>query len=146
MSSNKSIKNRMIAKYGAECWIDKLHLRSETNRRYKSKSQMKRMRQLTYHHIKEKSKGGRATEENGALLSVENHEWFNKQPKEVQDKLNEIFQEYKRRFNQGDTTSLDIAKPITLEYDKFVSLAKQRYNRAKNKRKTQEIIDEELYM
>ena len=79
MSSNTKIKNRMIAKYRAECWIDKLHLRPiESYRKYTSKGQLKRMKQLTFHHIKEKSKGGRATEENGALLSAENHEWFNK--------------------------------------------------------------------
>lgn len=57
---------------------------------------MKRMKQLTYHHILEKRKGGKATVENGAILSVENHEWFNKQPEEVQKELNKKFQEYKK--------------------------------------------------
>ena len=99
MSSNKHIKDRMVAKYGPECWIEKLHLRTDTEpRRYTSKAQMKRMKALTYHHIKERRNGGKSTEENGAILSAENHQWFHKQPPEVQVRLNQIFQEYKRQF------------------------------------------------
>lgn len=145
MSSNTRIKNKMIAKYGDECWIDKLHLRPvESYRTYTSKGQLKRMKQLTFHHIKEKSKGGQATEENGALLSAENHEWFNKQPKEVQDKLNQIFQEYKSNFDKGIsiTSTIEHIKDDTLNYDEFMSLAKSRYNRAKAKRETQKLIEE----
>ena len=39
------------------CFIDKLHLRKDTDRKYTGKAQYKRMKQLTYHHILEKSKG-----------------------------------------------------------------------------------------
>ena len=147
MSSNKSIRDAMEHKYGSECWIDKLHLRPDTDKiTYKSKGQMKRMKQLTYHHIKEKSKGGRATESNGALLSAENHEWFHQQPIEIQKKLNQIFQEYKSNFNKDtDTVSvIEHTKHDTLSYDNFMTLAKNRYNRAKEKRDTQKLIDEIL--
>ena len=64
MSSNKNAKEKLIQLYGAECFIDKLHLRPDHERRYKGKGQYERMKQLTYHHILEKSKGGRATVEN----------------------------------------------------------------------------------
>lgn len=95
--NNKQAKEKLIKLYGAECFIDKLHLRVDDKpRRYKGKAQMKRMKQLTYHHIKEKRNGGKATVENGAILSVENHEWFNKQSEEVQKELNKKFQEYKK--------------------------------------------------
>lgn len=149
--SNRSIKRRMIAKYGEECWIDKLHLRpvKDTPKVYKSKGQLKRAKQLTFHHIKERSKGGRATEENGAILSAENHEWFNKQSPEVQAKLNQIFQDYKKSFAEGSidssgsrvTPSIDIEE---LDYDDFMTLAKSRYNRAKVKREFQKRVEEEL--
>lgn len=95
MSSNKGAKEKLIKLYGPECFIEKLHLRKETERRYTSKGQRKRMKQLTYHHILEKSKGGKATVENGALLSAENHEWFNQQSKEEQRRMNDMFQQYK---------------------------------------------------
>lgn len=94
--SNKRAKERLIQLYGAECFIEKLHLRKDTEpRRYSSKGQYKRMKQLTYHHIKEKQYGGKATIENGALLSEENHIWFNEQSKEAQKQMNELFQQYK---------------------------------------------------
>ena len=84
---NKSAKEEMIRLYGAECFIERLHLRPDSSRVYtgkqleymkKHKEQLKR---LTYHHIKERCKGGKATVENGALLSEENHRWFNQQIK-----------------------------------------------------------------
>ena len=54
MSSNKSAKNRLIELYGAECFIEKLHLRpGGYKEKYKSKGQYK-MKQLTFHHILEK--------------------------------------------------------------------------------------------
>lgn len=54
--SNKRAKQELIRRYGAECFIEKLHLRPETKRRYTGKAQYHRMKQLTYHHILEKSK------------------------------------------------------------------------------------------
>lgn len=122
MSSNKSIKEKMIAKYGAKCFIEILHLREKPVMHYKSRGQMKKMKALTYHHIKEKQSGGKATEENGALLSVENHAWFNKQSKEKQAEMNQAFQEYKREFKLGiaqvTTKGIEKAEVIDLPKEK----------------------------
>ena len=68
MSSNKNAKQKLIDLYGEECFIDKLGLRSDKDRRYTGKAQYKRMKQLTYHHILEKSKGGKATVENRSFI------------------------------------------------------------------------------
>lgn len=124
MSSNKGVKKRLIELYGKECFIEKLHLRpAETYpKRYKSKGQLKRMKQLTYHHIREKRNGGKATVENGALLSAENHEWFNKQPANIQRQLNALFQEYKRQ----------------IDYDRFISTAKARQEYREKRRSDSE--------
>ena len=55
MSGNKHARNELIKKYGAECFIEKLHLRKDAvPRTYTSKGQMKKMKQLTFHHIKMK--------------------------------------------------------------------------------------------
>ena len=94
MSHNKYAKNRLIKKYGAKCFIERLHINTEP-RIYKSSRQYKRMKALTYHHIEEKHNGGDSSLENGALLSVENHEWFNKQDEETKKILNGLFQELK---------------------------------------------------
>ena len=146
MSSNKHIKDRMITKYGPECWIEKLCLRQDTEpRKYTSKAQYKRMKMLTYHHIKEKRNGGKSTEENGALLSAENHQWFHKQPPEVQARLNQIFQEYKKQFNLlngNDEQAIEKSKPDELSFEEFITKARNHYNRAKKKRENKKIIDE----
>lgn len=99
MSSNKSAKQALIRRYGNQCFIERLHLRDTKGLKYTSCGQLRRMKQLTYHHILEKSKGGRATIENGALLSEENHEWFHRQPKEAQRVMNNMFQELKRQID-----------------------------------------------
>ena len=95
MSSNKKAKKELMRLYGKECFIEKLHLRPDTERHYTGKAQYHRMQQLTYHHIREKVKGGKSTVENGALLSAENHIWFNQQSKQDQRKMNKAFQDYK---------------------------------------------------
>lgn len=95
---NKEAKDKMIEIFGPECFIEKLKLRKDDKpRKYKGKSQMKIMRSLTYHHIKERCKGGKATPGNGALLSNENHAWFNQQSKSEQARMNNEFQKYKLR-------------------------------------------------
>lgn len=103
-NENKRAREELERLYGAECFIDKLGLRKI----YTGKNQVKRVvgkerkaqqfkkKQLTYHHILEKSKGGKATIENGAILSAENHAWFHQQPKEAQREMNQAFQDYKR--------------------------------------------------
>lgn len=46
-------------------------------------------------------KDGKATEENGAILRNINHQWFNRLPKEKQEEINRMFQEYKKGFKLG---------------------------------------------
>lgn len=143
--SNKEAKQRLIELYGAECFIEKLRLRKDTEpRRYKSKGQRKRMKQLTYHHIQERSNGGQATVENGALLSTENHEWFNRQSKEAQRQMNELFQRYKNsvecsvEFVDNLETSFSIASVIIVPAE-----LEKKYNRAKEKRAWRKQVEEE---
>ena len=107
MSSNKAAKEALIKRYGNVCFIERLKLRDTKGMKYTGCGQYKRMKQLTYHHILEKAKGGKATIENGALLSEENHEWFHRQPKESQRIMNGMFQDLKRRIDY---------KEIPIEY------------------------------
>ena len=144
--SNKRAKERLIQLYGAECFIEKLHLRKDTEpRKYTSKGQRKRMKQLTYHHIKERRYGGKATIENGALLSEENHIWFNEQSKEAQKKMNELFQQYKAsvecrvEFVDELDTRFSIASAIIVPNE----LEEEHYNRAREKRAWKKQVEEE---
>lgn len=129
MSSNTNAKRKTIALYGNKCFIEELGLRSkdEVNsdlKRFKSKKQRAIMDELTYHHIIEKCKGGKATVENGAILRNINHQWFNRLSKEKQKEINNLFQEYKAKIDKEriilTATALstkEISKPIKIELD-----------------------------
>jgi hypothetical protein len=144
MSSNKEVKEELIKYYGAECFIEKLHLRKDdTPRKYTSKGQMEKMKQLTYHHIKMKKDGGKATRENGALLSSENHQWFHQQSSTAQGYMNALFQEYKRQVDECRIIFVDeLDIPYKINVTEFSVDEKEKYNRAKEKKETQELIDE----
>ena len=151
MSDNKRAKEKLIKLYGAECFIEKLKLRKYTEpKKYKGKGQMKRMKQLTYHHIRMKKDGGRATVENGALLSAENHAWFHKQSPQAQAQMNKIFQEYKKQQSQECQVVFvdELETPFEIRVMEFHiderEQKKTKYNRAKDKREVQKRIDEEL--
>ena len=147
---NKQAKKKLIKLYGPECFIEKLKLRKDTEpKRYKSKGQMKRMKQLTYHHIRMKKNGGRATVENGALLSAENHAWFHRQSPQNQNYMNELFQEYKKQYKECQVVFVDeLETPFEVKVMEFHiderEQKKEKYNRAKDKREVQKRIDEEL--
>ena len=150
MSSNKKVKEELIRRYGAECFIEKLKLRKDIGpRRYKGKGQMKKMKQLTYHHIRMRKDGGRATVENGALLSAENHAWFHKQSPQDQAIMNAMFQEYKKQYQECQVVfvdKLDLGfeiKAMEFHIDEREQ-KREKYNRAKEKREFQKRVDEEL--
>ena len=133
--SNKSAKERLIKLYGAECFIDKLHLRKDPQRHYTSVGEYYRMKQLTYHHIKMKKDGGRATVENGALLSTENHEWFHRQPKKEQEEMNRAFQEYKK----CKIVHEDFESPIEVRFREISIDKKGKLERRKDKNEMQKL-------
>ncbi len=142
MKSNKKVKEKLIKLYGNECFIEKLHLRKDTEpRKYKSKGQMKRMKQLTFHHIKERRKGGKATLENGALISAENHSWFHKQPKEKQRMMNDMFQKYKElKVEFVD----DLELPFEIKFTEFKIDERGKYDRAKKKEEDRKLVEDYL--
>ena len=150
MSSNKRAKEELIRIYGAECFIEKLKLRKDVKPiKYKSKGQMKKMKQLTFHHIKMRKDGGKATVENGALLSAENHAWFHQQSSKDQAQMNDMFQEYKKQYQECEVVfvdDLDLGfeiKAMEFHIDEKEQ-KKDKYNRAKEKREFQKRVDEEL--
>lgn len=140
MKNNKKVKEKLIKLYGNECFIEKLHLRKDTEpRKYKSKSQMKRMKQLSYHHIKMRKDKGKTTIENGALLSVENHSWFHKQPEEKQRQMNNMFQKYKElKVEFVD----DLELPFEIKFTELKIDERCKYDRAKKKQEEKKLIDD----
>ena len=101
-----SVKNLLIRLFGKVCFIAKLgwrkiigNKRGQKEDGEKEKKSLKHGEELTYHHIVERSMSYQdnrgETIENGALLSEENHRWFNEQSASDKTRMNKSFQEYK---------------------------------------------------
>lgn len=151
MSSNKNAKQKLIERYGGIDFLDELKIKIPKCKKYTSKGQLKKMKQLTYHHILEKSKGGKATVENGALLSAEHHAWFHQQPPEIQHELNNAFQELKRKKDEAQQLNIHLVEDEELDFPFEINIAEmsidkegkiKTYNRTQKKRETQELIKE----
>lgn len=151
MGGNKSVKQKMIQRYGKIDFLDALKIKIPECKKYKSKNQLKRMKEITYHHIKEKSKGGEATVENGALLTVEHHVWFHQQSPETQKILNDAFQEYKRQRDNSKKVPIVLVDEDELDFPfelniMEISIDKEdrikAYNRSKKKRNDRREIEE----
>lgn len=96
MSSNKVVREELERMYGHICMMHEgLHIdgykKAKCN--YKGKSIAK---QLTLHHIKPRSQGGKATIENGAVLCRGCHDYLEQSDKNKKAELNRKLQEYKR--------------------------------------------------
>ena len=82
--------------FGKKCMIEEAGIREIPEKeRKKIKGYKKIQEKLTYHHIKPKSQGGKATIANGAVVKQYNHEWLEKLSKVERDKVNKQLQEYK---------------------------------------------------
>lgn len=138
MSSNKSVKEKMIQIYGAECFIDKLHLRKDKGQKYTGKGQLKRMKQITYHHIKMKKDNGKATIANGALLSAENHAWFHQQSPEKQAEMNKAFQEYKMSVAEVTTHGIIQAHKIDIDMNDCMTIPLEHNKETTKQRRARE--------
>lgn len=149
MSSNQNAKRKLINKYGKVCFLEELGIRKkeevqEEIKKYKGK-QRKLLDELTYHHIVERCKGGKATEENGALLRNINHQWFNRLPKDKQAVINKLFQEYKRQNYQECEVVFVDSLQLTTEIapvELVIEERKREYNRAKQKEETRRLAEE----
>ena len=112
------------------------------------------MKSLTYHHIRERRKGGKATVKNGALLSMENHQWFHKQSKAFQKYMNTAFQEYKRQVDESIECTVKLVDDLDTPFeiratdiilDKNGRLLseekKEKYSRAAKKREDRKLAE-----
>ena len=156
-NSNKKAKEELIRLYGAECFIDRLHLRPESSKVYTGQ-QLKYMRkhqqqlkQLTYHHIVERCKGGKATVQNGALLSEDNHRWFNQQTPEAQRYMNDKFQELKAKIDNARECKIELVDTLDIgvelnvaeiSFSNELKVSKMKFNRAETKKETKQLIKE----
>lgn len=164
---NSTGRKLLEERYGKGCFMERAGIRKitpEQEEKYKKIFGFKKLdRTISYHHIKERSKGGEVSVENGANIAVYNHQWLHRQPPEVIDSINKRLQEFKlsidiaemridekgieaRRIAMSDfCCDSYIEIPIYENTEKDEMRRKEKFNRAKVKRDTEKIIEEELY-
>ena len=158
---NSKARKKLEQIYGEGCFMERAGIREVHGYR-------KDAHQMTYHHMRHKSEGGKATVENGANLALENHQFLHSLPRMEEEKINNQIRQWKMNFvtMKGDGTVehtgsidfpdltndenciiIDLQDTIREEEKKELRLSrkKQKFNRAKTKRETQKFIEEELY-
>lgn len=160
MSSNRSARIKLEKIFGKICMIEELGIRKiPKEERRKIKGYTKYDDQLTFHHIKEKHCGGKATPENGALLKGYNHRWLHTLSDEDKSKVNNALIEFKATVLQVTGKGIQSDQKISIDINfgdetDCISIPvfdmdeehekKRKFNRAKQKRENQRIIDEDL--
>lgn len=101
---------------------------------------------MTYHHLKKKSEGGKATLENGALLCRSCHDWLEQLSRTEREKVNNELRRYKRQNSQKcevvpvDNLSLGFkVMASTFKPEK----QKRKYSRGKEKQRLRKQVSEE---
>ena len=101
-NKNRSAREMLEKIYGKRCMIHegirKLSPPKPSKGHYKGKSIA---RQLTYHHLKAKRYGGKATLDNGACLCRTCHDWLEQLSETEREKVNDELRQYKADFLIG---------------------------------------------
>ena len=162
MSSKNSKARKKLEKiYGKGCFMERAGIRKITG--FKKDAYT-----MTYHHMRHVSEGGKATVENGANLTLENHEFLHSLPREEEEKINNEIRRWKANFilmNNGEVKNsaslefpdltndknciiIKLEETTKAQYEELQrqkQQRKQQFNRSKIKRETQQMIDDELY-
>ena len=129
-----------------------------------TKYTLKKIRQLegnmTYHHLKHRSEGGKTSIQNGAIVNELAHRYMHSLPREDEEVINDMIREFKLSggimvplekgidvqpieleldFDMSDCITIPVYDNTKEDYEK-----RKKFNRAKMKRETQQFIDDEL--
>ena len=153
MSSNKNARERLEKIYGKHCMMHeglKIQITGYSKKNTKLKGKSIR-EQLTYHHLIPRRKNGPTTDENGAILCRECHNYLESLEEKEREKINNELRQFKMNyvFMKGiefsdngfvDLFNFDFDKEDCIE----IPLEKNnaRYNRSKAKKELRQLIKE----
>jgi hypothetical protein len=178
MGSNRSARQELEVIYGKGDMFKKAKIEEQvvqlktiktykkfvTETRYTGKKIRQLEKNMTYHHLRHQSEGGRATIENGAIVNELAHRYLHSLPREQEEIINNMFRRYKMTggimlptedgLSVQSTFSIDLDFDIDKEdcliieaFDNTPEILEKRnkYNRAKAKRDFKQQVEEELY-
>lgn len=105
-NSNRSAKKELERIYGKGCFFNRAKVAEQIEamggiKTFKVFVQEKRFKgkpishQITYHHLKHKSEGGKATIENGANVEEVAHQYLHSLPRNQEEIINNMLREFK---------------------------------------------------
>ena len=105
-NSNRSAKRELERIYGKGCFFNRAKVAEQIEamggiKTFKVFVQEKRFKgkpishQITYHHLKHKSEGGKATVENGANVEEVAHQYLHSLPRNQEEIINNMLREFK---------------------------------------------------
>lgn len=155
---NKKARQKLERLYGKICMVEASGIRKiPKEQRRKIKGYTKYDDVITFHHLKEKSKGGKATVENGALVMGYNHRWINSLSEKDREQVNRRLREFKvmtlgiteKGIEEIDSATItpEIFQKGFIEIPAFDTTKEEfekrkKFNRAQAKREFQRQVDE----
>ena len=105
-NNNRSAKKELERIYGKGCFFNRAKVAEQIEamggiKTFKVFVQEKRFKgkpishQITYHHLKHKSEGGKATVENGANVEEVAHQYLHSLPRNQEEIINNMLREFK---------------------------------------------------
>lgn len=160
MSNNKSTRQHLERVYGKECMFKRAKIEERVEqlrtiktykkfleeKRYTGKKLRRLENNMTFHHLKHRSEGGKTNIENGAIVNELAHRYMHSLPRRDEEIINNMLREFKLNYVVGEeygTVDLSLGEDyieISLQQK-----PKRKYNRAKAKEELRERIEEELW-
>lgn len=175
---NKSARQALEREYGKGCMFKAARIEDQVEAlktiktyktflretRYTGKKIHQLEKNITFHHLRHKSEGGKATAENGANINELAHRYLHSLPRDQEEVINNMLRKFKLQggFITPTPSGLEM-QPFEIEMDLarldeedclvipvFDTTEKdmkkrQKFNRAQEKRAFQRQIDEALY-
>lgn len=161
MSSNKKARELLEKIYGKGCMFKRARIAErieamggiKTYKKFLEEKHytLKEIRRyeniMTYHHLKHREDGGKATPENGAEINLLAHSYSHSLPRHQEEIINNMLRSYKQSVECKVVLVDDLELPFTVVATEIIPAElekkKLKYNRAKEKRKWKKEIDAE---
>lgn len=176
MSDNTKGRKSLERTYGKGCMFKKAHIEEQVEAlrviktykmflretRYTGKKIQQLEGNMTYHHLKHRSEGGKTNDENGSIINELAHRYMHSLPRDQEEIINDMIRNYKMSIGTliPYQKGIDIKQPIQIDLDFDIGEdcitipvydntkedyeKRKKFNRAKVKRETRQFIEDEL--